>query len=179
MTTYPATYCPACGEPLERRSIEGRDRRWCPDCEAVVWHNPVPTAGVAVVDASGVLLTRRAVDPGRGRWAVPGGHLEADESPEAAAARELAEETGVRVDPDALELLDTFFADHGDGKRIVSIGYVVPRSATSGEPAAGREVSDVGWFTPSGFDDTDERCLESHDDRFARAWAWYRRRGSA
>lgn len=174
MTTYPATYCPDCGAALGTRAIAGRERKWCGDCERVVWHTPTPTAGVAVVGDDGVLLTRRAIEPGIGKWSVPGGHLEADEPPEVAGARELAEETGVRVDPADLTLLDTFFSDHGTGKTIVSIGYVAPRSATAGEPTAGDEVTEIGWFTPETFKTAEEVYLGAHGERFERAWGWYR-----
>ncbi|NHN60895.1 MULTISPECIES: NUDIX hydrolase [Halorussus] len=171
MTTYPANYCPQCGTELTAREIEGRERQYCPDCERVVWRNPAPTAGVAVVDHAGVLLTERAVEPGVGDWAVPGGHLEVEESPREAAARELREETGVGVDPDDLLLLDTFAADQFEGKRIVSIGFAVRREGTDGEPAAGPEVADVGWFTPESFARTGGAFHPPHGERFEKAWS--------
>ncbi|WP_436772478.1 NUDIX hydrolase [Yinghuangia sp. YIM S09857] len=59
---------------------------------------PVTLAFALVVDARGHTLLTRIDRPGRG-WDVPGGHMEAGESPAEAAARELAEETGYAVDP--------------------------------------------------------------------------------
>lgn len=170
MTTYPASFCPYCGTELSAREIDGRERQYCPDCERVIWRNPVPSAGVAVVSAEGVLLTERAVNPGRGKWVVPGGHLELDESPREAAARELREETGVRADPADLALLETFTVEQSGGKRIVSIGFAVRREDTAGDPGAGQEVSAVGWFTPESFAETDEKFLPPHGERFRRAW---------
>lgn len=171
MTTYPANFCPQCGEPLSTRDVEGRERQFCPDCERVVWRNPVPTAGVAVVSDEGVLLTERAVDPGRGEWAVPGGHLEVDESPREGAARELREEVGVRVDPADLTVLDTFGAEQSDGKRIVSIGFAVRRERADGDPYAGPEVAAVEWFTPESFGERDATFHPPHGERFRKAWA--------
>lgn len=173
MTTYPADYCPNCGTELTDRRVDGRDRQFCPDCKRVIWRNPVPTAGVAVVDESGVLLTKRTVEPGRSRWVVPGGHLEHEESPAAAAVRELAEETGLRARPEDLVLLDTFTAKPFEGKRIVSIGYVVRADAVAGTPATSEEVSAVEWFTPAEFEAFEGRFLPPHGERFRRAWKWY------
>ncbi|MFC4548917.1 MULTISPECIES: NUDIX hydrolase [Halorussus] len=170
MTAFAAEYCPHCGTELSTRDVEGRERRYCESCERVVWRNPVPTAGVAVVSDDGVLLTRRAIEPGVGKWSVPGGHLEFDETPAAAAARELREEIGVRVDPADLELLDVFAADSIPGKRIVTIGYAVRREETSGDPEARSEVADVGWFTPASLAERDVELLAPHGERFERAW---------
>jgi ADP-ribose pyrophosphatase YjhB (NUDIX family) len=173
VTIYPANFCPDCGTALTVREIGGQERQFCPGCDRVVWRNPVPTAGVAVVSDAGVLLTERAVEPGVGEWAVPGGHLELAESPREGAARELREETGVRADPADLTLLDTFAAGHLDGKRIVSIGFAVRREETTGQPAAGSEVSTVAWCTPESFGEGGEVFYPPHGERFRRAWEEY------
>ena len=58
----------------------------------------VPCVGAVVHDATGrLLLVRRGREPHRGRWSLPGGRIEADESPEAAVVREVREETGLTV----------------------------------------------------------------------------------
>jgi 8-oxo-dGTP diphosphatase len=54
--------------------------------------------GAVIKDGSGrLLLIKRGHDPGRGRWSIPGGRVEADESDEAAVVREVLEETGLEV----------------------------------------------------------------------------------
>jgi ADP-ribose pyrophosphatase YjhB (NUDIX family) len=170
VTTYDAAYCPTCGTSLETRHVDGRDRNHCPACEVVVWRNPVPTATVAVVGDAGVLCVQRAVEPRVGAWMVPGGHLEHEEAPAEAAARELREETGVVVDPTALELLDTHTAEPFEGKRVVSTGYAVPAGETRGEPTAGDEVSAVAWLRPAA---VEERPFMPHHAAAVRA-AWDR-----
>ena len=58
----------------------------------------VPCVGAVVHDAAGrLLLVRRGRDPHRGRWSLPGGRVEAGESPERAVEREVREETGLAV----------------------------------------------------------------------------------
>lgn len=171
MTTDPASFCPRCGTDLTDRHVDGRARRFCAACDRVVWQNPAPGAGVGVVDPdAGVLLVQRAIEPGVGEWAVPGGYMEIEETPAVGAVRELEEETGLAVDPTAVELIGTITATHPGGKRIVSIGYAVHANRTSGTPTAGSEVQAVEWFTPSGFEETDHVLHGSHDERFQRAW---------
>ncbi|WP_323674484.1 NUDIX domain-containing protein [Halorubellus sp. PRR65] len=171
MTTYQATYCPRCGTELGAKHVDGRDRQYCASCDRVEWRNPVPCAGVAVVDPErGALLTRRDVEPGVGKWTLAGGHMEVDESPPEAAARELEEETNVRVDPADLHLLDAYTISRTTEKHVVSIGYVVPADATAGTPEPGPEVQTVEWLTPGEFAASDRVYLEPHDQRFERAW---------
>jgi ADP-ribose pyrophosphatase YjhB (NUDIX family) len=58
---------------------------------------PLVGIGVAVLRGDAVLLARRGRPPAMGAWSLPGGAQKLGESVEAAARRELAEETGLRV----------------------------------------------------------------------------------
>jgi 8-oxo-dGTP diphosphatase len=63
----------------------------------------IPCVGGLAYDPVGrLLLVRRANEPGRGLWALPGGRVEPGEDDAAALVREMAEETGLTVQPDAL-----------------------------------------------------------------------------
>ncbi|MFB6071374.1 MAG: NUDIX domain-containing protein [Halobacterium sp.] len=159
-------FCPRCGGALGDRELEGRRRKWCPDCERPVYRNAAPCAGVTVVDGDRVLLVERGADPGRGEWSTPAGHLEVDEEPRDGAARELREETGLRVDPADLVLLEaTQLEPYGD-KHVVSVGYAADAADASGTPEAGSDAAAVEWVPAA---DVEQRAVRPHVGRRVRA----------
>ena len=95
-------YCQRCGEGLEEKRIEGRMRHHCPSCGHVVFLDPKVAAVALVVDGKGLVMVKRGVDPQIGKWAFPSGYVDRGEVVEAAAVREVKEETGLDV---ALERL--------------------------------------------------------------------------
>jgi ADP-ribose pyrophosphatase YjhB (NUDIX family) len=95
-------YCSNCGASLRFGSIEGedRDRLSCPECGHIAYVNPrLVVTALPITDAGELVLLRRGIEPGRGRWAQPGGFLEIDETVHEAAIRETLEETGLRIEP--------------------------------------------------------------------------------
>ncbi|ELY53640.1 NUDIX hydrolase [Natronolimnohabitans innermongolicus] len=175
MVSRPPEFCPHCGSALESATVDGRERERCPTCAEVIWHNPVPCASVAVVDRSrpepAVLCVERGVPPGVGEWTLPGGHMEVGEAPEVAAVRELEEETGVSVDPDALEILGASTMPPRDGKHVVTMHYVVDGADAAGEPRAGSDATNARFWAPGEFDASGERFRPIHEDRFREAAA--------
>lgn len=155
MTTYPPDYCPYCGDPLAEHEEEGRTRRHCEACGETIYHNPVPGAGVVVVDGAEVLLVKRAAEPWLGEWSIPGGHVETGESPAAAAARELEEETGLTVAPDRLRLATGILLPEHRDKHVVSFGYAVTYDATDGTPRGASDAAAARFFDRPGIDDLD------------------------
>ncbi|MBP0457798.1 NUDIX hydrolase [Streptomyces montanisoli] len=95
-----------------------------------------------------VLLVQRGEEPYRGRWALPGGFLRPRESAEAAARRELAEETGLGGGTAGalhLEQLATYSDPGRDPRmRVVSVAYaaLVPDLP---EPRGGGDAARAGW----------------------------------
>lgn len=97
-------HCRLCGVTMTRAvpEMEDRERPVCPDCGYVDYLNPINVVGTVPLWAEGtpeqrVLLCRRNIEPRKGYWTLPAGFLEMDETMEAGAARETAEEAGARV----------------------------------------------------------------------------------
>jgi len=94
-----------------------------------------------------VLLIQRKNWPYAGSWAIPGGFVEMDESLEAAARRELAEETGVDDPAIHLEQLHTFGDPGRDPRmRVISVAHLalVPDGQLALHAAS--DAADAGWF---------------------------------
>jgi ADP-ribose pyrophosphatase YjhB (NUDIX family) len=81
-----------------RRTPRGRPRKLrCPRCDYLIYDYPRAAAGVIVLRGREVLLLRRGHAPRVGCLDIPGGFIDAGESIEGAARRELLEETGLRM----------------------------------------------------------------------------------
>ena len=111
---------------------------------------PVLAVSIAVFRDDGrVLLAQRGQPPMAGLWSLPGGKVEAGETLEEAALRELREEVGVEADV-------VGFNDHvemirHDGQGAVAAHYVVATFVgrwRGGEPAPGPEAAAVAWIDP-------------------------------
>ena len=132
MPEFSPDYCPECGKKLETRDIEGRDRLWCGNCEEVEWLNPGICAGLVVEKGGEFLLQKRGIWPRKGKWSVPAGFLELEETPLEAAKRETFEETGLEVDGEP-SFVTHFNMENPDGSRVVVAIYKIGYEQVSGE----------------------------------------------
>ena len=98
-------FCPLCGGPLESRLLKAGDpeRLVCTACGFVFYLDPKLAVGTIIHDdRSRVVLVRRAIEPGYGKWVFPGGYVDRGEEVQVAAIREAREEVGLDVRIDRL-----------------------------------------------------------------------------
>lgn len=110
-----------------------------------------PRVGVGAITVKDgkVLLVKRAIEPSKGLWAIPGGTLKLGETLQECAAREILEETGIRIKVgDCIYVFDLFELDN---KRKVKFHFVVVDFAAdyiSGEPKGADDALEARWLSP-------------------------------
>lgn len=137
-----ANFCPGCGSKLVLQYRNGRERPICPDCDYTFYFDPKVAVLALVIHEDKVLLIKRAIDPGAGKWACPAGFVEYDEDPADAVLRELEEETGLRG---RITSLLEVFPRKDKGLADIVIAYTV--EITGGVLVPADDASDAGWFT--------------------------------
>ena len=135
-------HCARCGGRLEYGPVSGEDRpRYhCTECGHVRYVNPRLVATALPITEDGrIVLIKRAIPPGVGTWAQPGGFLEADETVIQGAIRETREETGLIIEPN--EIVGIYPQPRA------SVVIVVYRAdILSGQMVVTEETLDVGAF---------------------------------
>lgn len=93
-------FCSSCGSSDIKLTIPEGDNRVrfvCPACEEIFYHNPKVVAGCIAEWEGRVLMCKRAIEPCYGKWTLPAGFMENDESVHEAAERETQEEATAEV----------------------------------------------------------------------------------
>jgi ADP-ribose pyrophosphatase YjhB (NUDIX family) len=157
--------CPRCGASLELAP----GRAQCPACGSTYYANSAPAVEGLLERDGKALLSRRAVDPRRGYWDLPGGFLEEGEEPLAGLAREFREETGLAIRP--LDWLGTHLERY-DHHYVLGLTWLVEGD---GEPRAADDVDELRWFGP---DELPGEMAFPHQDELLRAWAARRLSGT-
>jgi|SRR5208283_1232741 len=109
---------------------------------------PIVGVGAVIVQGERALLVRRATEPLKGEWSVPGGMLELGERLRDGTAREAFEETGLTVE--VAQVLDVFDSIFTDSEGLTQYHYVLVDflcRPLAGEAIAGSDVSEVKWVT--------------------------------
>lgn len=109
---------------------------------------PIVGVGAIIIGAGRVLLVRRASEPLRGQWSIPGGMLELGETLRAGAEREALEETGLRVRAgDVVDVFDSITAGRSEGApqyHYVLVDFLC--TLEGGTLRASSDASDAQWF---------------------------------
>ena len=136
-------FCPKCGGALDSRILKENEpeRLVCRSCDFVFFLNPKIAAGTLFELEGGLVLLRRAIEPGYGKWVFPGGFVDRGETLVEAAIRETREEANVEVR--VRELLDVFSYT---GSPVVVAVYAA--EVLSGEPRAADESLELQAFAP-------------------------------
>jgi len=136
-------YCMECGTHLDKQEDKDPAQLYCPKCERQVYQDPkVATCTFIVNQAGAILLTMRALEPGLGKWALPGGYVNRGEVVENAAKREVFEETGLICL--ITELLGVYSIKDTAPILIVYRGQI-----TSGTLTPSNETPKVDFFAPN------------------------------
>jgi len=132
-----------CGASLKVRKLFGRDRKACVECDFIVFENTPTAAGAIVVRGREILLVRRSIEPGLGRWSFPAGFQDYGETPEQTAVREVREETGLTI-----ELRRLFQVAHSRDNPRKHVNLVVYLAvAVAGVVRAADDASDARFFS--------------------------------
>jgi ADP-ribose pyrophosphatase YjhB (NUDIX family) len=159
-------FCSHCGAPLPAPPPVT-----CGTCETSHWLDAKPCAGALVTRDGRLLLVRRAHEPWHGLWDIPGGFCGPREHPEAAAAREVREETGltVRVGRVLGMWMDSYAADGPDAdKATLNIYFHATVEGAAAPTANPNEVAEIAWFLPQ--DLPRELAFPGHVPTVLRAW---------
>jgi ADP-ribose pyrophosphatase YjhB (NUDIX family) len=98
-------FCPRCGGSLEARLLRAGEppRLVCTACGFVFYLDPKIAVGTIIrTEQHRLVLVRRAIEPGYGKWVFPGGYVDRGEPLTVAAIREAREESGLDVRLDGL-----------------------------------------------------------------------------
>lgn len=143
MSNQDFKYCPMCRTPLEEATREGKSVQECPSCGYVNWRSPIPAVSILLSNDGKVLMLRRAKDPLRGYWVMPGGFISSDEDPLESAKRETREETG--QEPIDIKLFDAYLIKNDPRSINLDIIY---EGLIQGDVVLSQEHDAFTWHDP-------------------------------
>lgn len=111
----------------------------CPHCGR--YNNRAITIDALIIKNDSILLIKRALEPFKGYWALPGGHLEWDQTAEDAVRKEVKEETGLEVV--SMQFLRVYTNPGRDPRQKITLAYQV---TAIGDPVAGDDAKEYKWF---------------------------------
>ncbi|AGK61872.1 ADP-ribose pyrophosphatase [Archaeoglobus sulfaticallidus PM70-1] len=116
---------------------------------------PMVGVGAVIIQNGKVLLVKRANEPNKGYWSVPGGLVRVGESLRSALAREVKEETGLEIEIGDVACVSEEIIGNGE----VRFHYVIIdffSEIKGGEPKAGSDALEVRWFDINSIDSSEK-----------------------
>jgi len=136
-------FCPKCGSNLAIAKLNDNSQYTCKNCGWIYYSNPLPSAVAFVRNIDNqILLIKRGVEPGKGKWALPSGFIEYDELPEKAVLRELKEETSITGNIN--RLIGVYVEPTKVYGNVLLIAYEL--DYVKGKPKAGSDTTDARFF---------------------------------
>ncbi|MDQ2902774.1 MAG: NUDIX domain-containing protein [Ktedonobacteraceae bacterium] len=138
-------YCPSCAASLVEKQVGQVMHSVCPACGFILFLEPKLVTVVVVQHNGRILLGRRNIEPGMGQWSFFGGYVDRGEQVEAAALREVKEETNLDVRLDGLIGL---YSAAGRPHVLVAYRASVLNNDISALALQPEEVSELAFFAP-------------------------------
>ncbi|HTI72604.1 MAG TPA: NUDIX domain-containing protein [Candidatus Limnocylindria bacterium] len=147
-------HCPRCGVAVGHPNAGGRLQ--CHGCGFLFYFNPtVATACLVLNPAGQVLLVKRAKEPSKGKWALPGGFVDIGERAEDGIRRELREEVGLEVTDLQFLCSQANRYDYREVTYPVLDIYFLARSDGKSAHTQEEEVQEVEWVAPDTVNPSD------------------------
>ena len=146
-----ANFCPECGTPTVQRENGGRDRDTCPACGWIQYAQTAIGIGALIVRGQMALLVERGIPP-VGRWTIPSGYVEQDDTITTAVIREVQEETGLDCTPRGLICLRNIPKPHLNDVYLIFLCEVAPDAVAVPD---GVESTQARFFHPDELDTID------------------------
>lgn len=120
------------------KSIHRKDR--CPVCGR--YENRTLAIDAIITNVTGILLIKRNTDPDSGKWALPGGHIDFDETLDETVIREVKEETDLEVI--SSKFMNIYSRPDRNPHQNIAAAYIVQ---ATGVPVAGSDASEISYFS--------------------------------
>ena len=146
-------FCPSCAS--NHFTFPDNRRFLCDDCGFTYYHNIAAAVAIVFTFEDKVLFTVRNVDPDKGKWDLPGGFIDPNETAEEAACREIKEELGIEISTSELKYITTSpnnYLYKNVPYRTMDIFYECPLKSDVISISAEDEIQELIWVKRTEID---------------------------